>query len=475
MILLTAALVTGLLLTGNRLHPDEALFATLGRLIAQGIDPFLSQTILLVDKPPLFYYTLAAGIAIDWDSEFAARLPGYFAGVLGIALLVRLGSKLWQSDPCGLLTAMFFTSSPFFILFAPTAFSDMLLVMWILASLTAVVEGRWGWGGLLAACALAVKQSALFLFPLIIGFGMVCHGGSGEHYRQVVGAIVRFATSFVLVTISAVIWNETRGSADFWLAGLSTNNPGRLIRLDEVAGRAHAWWGLLRLFTPTTLTTVLLFTGVLAQDMYSLRRPGSRDTLLALLLSSYLAAYLAFHWLVAFPVLDRYLLPMVPLMSLLAGYGARAMVHNQVQLTMLGFLVALLVGIGATKALSGDYPIGGDRGANDGIHEVAAFLSEQPPGSIVYYQSIGWQLSYYMFGSQQVIVHFDGPAALLKDVEVFWRPLDRRFIVLARNESQHEITRALSSAGFTLKSVYESRDRYRLRSFVVYQIAHIHD
>ncbi|MGF1507339.1 MAG: hypothetical protein ACFB51_19765, partial [Anaerolineae bacterium] len=70
------------LLQAGRFHPDEALFATLARLIVQGIDPWLVETSLLVDKPPLFFYALAAGVSLEWGRELPARLPGFFAGMV---------------------------------------------------------------------------------------------------------------------------------------------------------------------------------------------------------------------------------------------------------------------------------------------------------------------------------------------------------------------------------------------------------
>ena len=133
------ALITGILLLGaalriapltdNRMHPDEALFATLGRLIITGQDPWLNQTHLLVDKPPLFYYTTAAGIAVLWTDEMSARLPNLFASIIAIALTYRVARSLWQQQRSAIVSTVLIAVSPFGVAFSPTVFADPQLMM----------------------------------------------------------------------------------------------------------------------------------------------------------------------------------------------------------------------------------------------------------------------------------------------------------------------------------------------------------
>ena len=67
------------------LQPDEALFATWGRVIASGRDPFLIG--VLVDKPPLLFYLQAISFGLlGQDQVFAARVPNLVAGILLIPI-----------------------------------------------------------------------------------------------------------------------------------------------------------------------------------------------------------------------------------------------------------------------------------------------------------------------------------------------------------------------------------------------------
>ncbi|MBL8057080.1 MAG: glycosyltransferase family 39 protein, partial [Anaerolineales bacterium] len=121
---LAGALLRALPLLANRFHPDEALYAYFGRLIASGRDPLLAQVV--VDKPPLAFYLLAGSLGLFGGGELAARLPTYFASLVNLALLFALARRLVGPRPAA-LAAWLLALSPFAILFSVTLFLDPLL------------------------------------------------------------------------------------------------------------------------------------------------------------------------------------------------------------------------------------------------------------------------------------------------------------------------------------------------------------
>jgi 4-amino-4-deoxy-L-arabinose transferase-like glycosyltransferase len=482
-ILLIGASLRFACLTGSRFHPDEALFAALGRLIAAGQDPWLSHTDLLVDKPPLFYYVLAAGISLSWASELAARLPGLFASLISLALVVRLARMLWRSYWSAIFALIVYTLSPFSILFSSTAFADPQLVMWVLASLCAVAAGRWGWAGLLYGLALATKQNALFFTALIVGIGIIRDAGSGGGWKS----LLRFAAAAAIPILLTMAWQMGRtGATSYWSAGVVFNNPGRLARSNEVWTRALALWQWGRYFGGTTFLTGVL--GILLIVFVSLEWANARRKLpgaaAALFITGFLVAYLAVHWLVAFPVLDRYLLPAVPLVALLTGRGMveaarRLRSRLAADLPWLEVPAALLLGVliwPALRAANDAYPVGGDHGAFDGIDQIAEELRALPEGTVVYYQSLGWSLHYYAFDAYVYLAHFDGPGALQSDLDTFGHGgSERRYLVLASWDSEVEILAAVEGAGFCVRQEVVTADRYGQRSFALYQILEPHN
>src|SRR5436190_919038 len=94
--LLVATQLRLLPLLENRFHPDEALYASFARLIVSGRDPLLSSVV--VDKPPLSFYLTALSFLLLGSTEFAARLPNFYASLLSLALLFALARRLYDSS-----------------------------------------------------------------------------------------------------------------------------------------------------------------------------------------------------------------------------------------------------------------------------------------------------------------------------------------------------------------------------------------
>lgn len=472
------------LLTDNRFHPDEALFATLARLVVSGRDPFLSTTSLLVDKPPLFYYIVAGSIALAGGSELAARLPSLFASLISLALAGRLAWQLWRSEAASWLALALLALSPFAVLFSPTVFSDPQFVMWLLASLVAVNAGRWGWGGLLFGLAVATKQNALFFLPLILMVGSVQNIDAGLRWRQVGDWALRFTLTFGLIAALMFVWEAARqGASSFWTAGALINNPGRLARSREVWSRAIEWLGWLHYLTALDWVNVAIAALVIMLAPLEIAlNPRTRGSAGSLAVLAFVIGYLGLHWLVAFPVLDRYMLPLVLLAALLAGRAATLLgriVLNSWSARGPGrpirwlppVMLAAILAWPAWKASSSAYPVGGDHGAFDGIDRAAAYLRQQPLGSVVYYHALGWMMDYYLFDAYLYPTWFEAPAWLTEDLRAFGRADTSRFLVLSKTESQLEILNAVRAAGCEATPVMEPLDRFGGPSVVVYRLS----
>jgi len=487
-LILVGALPRIVLLTANRFHSDEALFATLARLIVSGRDPLLSNTTLLVDKPPVFYYLLAGGIALAGGSEFAARLPGLLASLITLALVARLAWQLWRSQAAALLTLALCAFSPFAILFAPTVFADPQFVMWLLASMVASNAGRWGWGGILFGLAVATKQNALFFLPLALPLGFVQNASADASWRDVWRQARRFALAFALVLALMFVWDLSRsGAASFWMVGARVNNPGRLARSREVLPRALEWIDWLHYLTSLVwLNRVVVFLLIVLAPLEIANQPHTRGAASSLVLLAFVVGYLGFQWLVAFPVLDRYLLPSVPM---IAPLGSRSAVllgevlwlrlaswAEKLKLSLTdshlnwlpAMMLAALLARPAYQAANSIYPVGGDHGTYDGIDQAAAYLRQQPVGSVVYYHALGWVMDYYLFDSYLYLTWFGSPAWLTEDLSVFGGTGPSRFLVLSKLESQVEIHNAIHDAGCSAMPVMEAPDRFGDQSVIVY-------
>ena len=167
-------------LTNYPLHRDEALYGYWAQLIASGRDPLLLSP--WVDKPPLVLYLLAADIRAFGASELALRLPGLIASLL--LVLVTFGfARRAYGVRVALIAAGLLTLSPFAILFAPTAFTDPWLALWLVAAAWAALARRPFLAGLLLGLAVASKQQGVLGVPLVFAL-LIAAGGQEEQEEQ---------------------------------------------------------------------------------------------------------------------------------------------------------------------------------------------------------------------------------------------------------------------------------------------------
>jgi hypothetical protein len=287
--------------------------------------------------------------------------------MLGIALLYRLGRRLYDF-PVGTLSALFLALSPYDLLFARTAFTDSMLVMWMLAALCAVVAGRWFVAGIALGLAFATKQHALFTIPLVVAVGWVCtwqgrgrrsrsHGhfmsvrdnraGSmrlwvrqalqapldGARFRSPAnsspgGLLIRAwnsgllacALGFALPLVGVIAWDAARWAdrPGYWQQSASSYGGLAWAPATEWGERLVEWAGWARYLAGSWGLAVPTALGMGALLVYGWRqRPRDRRTWMDTLLVAYAAGYAIAHTVLRFSIWDRYLLPLAPLVALL--------------------------------------------------------------------------------------------------------------------------------------------------------------
>jgi 4-amino-4-deoxy-L-arabinose transferase-like glycosyltransferase len=403
-----------------RFHPDEALYASFARRMALHGDLLLSDTPL--DKPPLTIAAIALSFSIFGPSEFAARLPALFASILTLAALHALARRLYGSQAGANVTILLLAISPMDLAFAATAFLDPLLTLWLIVAMLAASHDCWRIAGIAFVMALATKQSALLFLPLIAAIGISRMARSGWTWRDIGHRFRRFAITVIIGALLLALWSAARAAPiDFWTLGALNNDPGRLIRANEVLPRLARWLSLLTNVTGFGPLLLLMFVPLLRVIFW--RKPDRR-TLIDVILLSAILVYLLAYWLIAFNTYDRYLHPIGPIALLLIGRamtqpspslydlerGAGGEVHK-----LLLLLTLILMLPYTLTALRGDLDIGGDRGQHTGIDRLAATLNTLPHGSVVYDYWLGWELGYYLEHQPAVQVIFQSsPQALAR-------------------------------------------------------------
>ena len=462
----------------NRFHSDEALYGYWGLLIANWRDPGLVG--VPVYKPPLLPYAVAAAQGILGDSEFSVRMPGLVSGLLLVPLAAALARTLYRDNHAALAAAICVAFSPFAILFSATAFTDLPMMALGLMACVAAARGKPLWAGLLAGLSFASKQPGLAWLPLIIAL----------QYLNLdvprVKPLLLIVGSWLSVTGLVAAWNLWRvaqGAEGFWGLGVSGYGGLRFIWPQELGARLSGWIDLSGYLFVSPVVNGLLLTGlpVLVERAF-VTAHGTRRALVDLLLVSFVLAYGLLHWLWAFPIWDRYLLPLLPILAILAGRilallaswlgrvaGRQSPVVGRLSTVVCHVLmVAFLVSPAWAAALS-QYPVGGDHGAYDGIDKVADYLNGLPEGTVVYQHWLGWEYDYYLFGGPISIAYWPTPAWLAGDVQAFGAR-SPRYVAFPSWESSVRVEQALAEVGFELGPVLTTTRRDGHVSFVVYRI-----
>ncbi len=485
----------------HRLHPDEALYGYWGLLILSGRDPWLVS--VPVYKPPLLPYLMAGSLALVGRSELAVRLPGLAAGLATVGLMGRLGRRLYGASLVGLVAAAVVALSPLSFLLSATGFTDPLMVALGVAGCVAAAEGRAGQAGVFTGLSFATKQTGLVWLPPV-ALLVVASGG-----RKAATRLMRGVVGFLAVAGLVAGWDRVRvaqGAESFWQAGVVGYGGLRLIWPMEWSGRLAAWMGWLQYLLGSALPDGLLVVGGAALVVRGIRR---RDwpALFDLALAGFCLLYLLVHWLWAFPVWDRYLLPLVVPAGLLlgrvvveaarlmgaglrhpypppgspqagrdreGGEGRGAPPSSQRRLRIALSLVTAACLVAATfPALAGRVPVGAGLPAYDGIEQVAAFLMERSEGSVLYHHWLGWNYHFYLFDGPLYLAYWPTPAWLARDVQAFGER-EPRYIVFPAWESPARVEAALAEVGYRLEPVFVVEEGGE-RQFVVYQVSVMRD
>ncbi len=269
-----------------------------------------------------------------------------------------------------------------------------------------------------------------------------------------------------------------RSGLPFWVQQTINYGDIRLAYTDELGPRLMGWLS----FLPYFFGPIVGLIGLMGLPSLLRASPRARWLLLWLL------AMLALHWLLDFPIWDRYFLLLVPIAALVLGQaigqlvdwvsdhlvtsemphaaGGVSPLHPSTLLILATVtIVALPFSVAAAES---QYPIGGDHGANDGIDQVAAFLKTLPSGTVLYDHWLAWELGYYVGEGFVYVSYFDTPAALQDDLRVFGGA--NRYVIFPGQESPDRVNAAIKEVGYTLSSVFTTQNRFGQTSFTIFKI-----
>ena len=394
-------------------HQDEAIYSFWARY-GHHVDPLFLT--VWPDKPPIYLWLLGGTFHLLGATPAAARFLNIFLSTLTIAVVAAL-ARTWWGARAGVLAALFLALNPFAISFAPTTFTDPLLVLAGMLALLAAVRRRCFWAGLWLGVAIMTKQQGLLFAPLVAAFSLYASRSPGDLLRRTAALLA----GLLLIVAPILYWDSLRWAVapSSWDLGVRNAAGFALAAPALWPARAQGWlelggyllgggwlWGLA--------LALLLMLGVL-------RWRGVRRSALnpapVLWLALWGGALLALHIITTVQVWDRYLLPLAPIVALLLAFavetvltaGAVSKPHISAspgraiwKAYLLAALLALVLAWPAFQAAQGRLPIGGDHGAYSGLDDVTAWLNARTDAAPVLYQrNLGWHFQFYLFAALQ--------------------------------------------------------------------------
>ena len=454
-----------------RFHPDEALFATFARNAAVQGDWLLAGNL---DKPPLALYASALGMALFgvqpmangvldlnvYTGEFAARLPSTLAGVVWVAVMMALANRLYHRNSFALWAGLLAACSPLAVLFSASAFTDGWLLLWLTTALWAASGGRWVGSGVCLALAFATKQQGLVYLPLAAGLGWALHGWS---WRLAAGLLAPVGAGIALVAF----WDSLRvGSPSLFELAAANNAPDGLVPASDLTQRAGQWLNYGRgLFGPASALFALLIGAFTLRSLF--RRPYTRRMKADFVLLIFVLVYTLAHLLIAFNIYDRYWLPLLPPLTLLAvragmwAYTVLSRLIMQAELQLVAVVMALVLVAAGIDASAGNPGAAGGAGDSfvpqPAVDDAAAWLAAQHVGAVVYDRWLGWQLGYYLGAWSDKRLTYFPDAAALTSAALALDERESRFLPVPAAADAEAWLESLMAAGFGVETAAEVR------------------
>jgi 4-amino-4-deoxy-L-arabinose transferase-like glycosyltransferase len=482
-LLISAALRIHALGQDVRFHPDEALYTNFARTAVVHGEWWLPGPL---DKPPLSIYLSGISIhlfashtigyqVVDVDlraGEFAARLPNIYVSMMLVALTYALSKSLfrredpmWSSGTSVYIPPLIIALSPYMIVFSASAFTDLLMVTLGVAALVAANRRKdpaWSsaWSGVFLALSIASKPQGIFFVPLAIVVMWATHNLS---WRR----LLRLSTTLVIGMVILFYWDGLRPETSIF--ALADAN----YVMEQTIASPGEWWPRLLewleygqwLLGPGLITVILVIFGLSAAVI--------RRQRIDLVLAGFVMVYWLVHWLGGFNIYDRYLLPLVPVLALLAGRGTPIIRRQD---TMWSFTTpihvittfsVLWMALIAYMAAGWHIDLGRDHYPLDREGEIimlADYLNDKPLGAIIYDRWLGWEMGYYLGAwSDKRHVHYPTEQALAEDALQNPDTAPRYFIARTDTDVMSWLD-TLQNAGFLVV------EDYRTEAFISYQL-----
>lgn len=397
------------------LREDEAVYGTWALHFLREDPLFLT---LWPDKPPLYIWSLSGTFALFGVTEWSARWLNVAISTLTIPLVAQIARRIW-GDSAALFATAAVALNPYAISFAPTAYTDPLLLLTGALALYAALAAAPFRAGIGLGLALMTKQHGLLFLPLIVGVLAQQQGKQQNMGKRGAPSLwLSAALGAGMITLPIVFWDSLRwGVAPSpWDLGARNYRVLTVLPPPLWLDRLRDWSVWLRYLVGFEWMVACVLTGLslaflgkahlrfrLLFSVHEWMRRSSAAWLTVLLLL-WLAGFITLHVVISVEIWDRYLLSALLPLALLTG-GLAGALYERVspvgQRLLLNLWIVFLIPA-ALQASRAHIPVGGDHGALTGLHEALDWLGTENDRTpyILYHHHLGAQYRFYLHEQQ---------------------------------------------------------------------------
>lgn len=327
------------------LDPDEPVYAETAREMLQTGD-FLSPRIFgdfWYDKPPMYYWLVAASQFVFGDNEFAARFPaGLMAGAT--ALMLYVSATRVFGERAGFWSALVLTSCLQFFYMGKAAVTDTTLLFFMTGAVLSFLHRRYWLMYVCMALATVTKGPIGIVFPgAIIFLYLLFMGQLREILRM---HVLRGLLLYFLIACPWYYAMYTVHGSEFIDTFLGFHNITRFTT-PEHANRVTFWY-----YFPVLILGMFPWTGLLFQSIRASVSDSRIDDMRNLMLMHVWWVFVFLFFTVCKTKLVSYVLPMFPPLAVIVGWNiARMQLKQRHNTTFFSWmagsgLIFLLLGAG---------------------------------------------------------------------------------------------------------------------------------
>ena len=327
-----ALIIAGIILFANLggfplFDPDEPVYAETGREMLQFHD-FVSPRIYgqyWYDKPPMYYWLVAASFQAIGDGEFAARLPSAICALGCVAAVFRFGAEAFGLRG-GLFSALILATSAEFIYLGKAAVTDMTLTFFLTMSMLSFCRREYLKFFFFAGLATVTKGPIGILFPIAAALPALFLPGDFVVIRR--SRILLGGLIYAIVAVPWYFWMWRLHGAAFIDTFIGFHNITRFTTPEHPEGAV--WW----YFIPVLILGFFPWTAILVQAVWkSLFAPFSRSSVFevslgysgprlqaVLIFLNLWAAIVFIFFSISQTKLVSYIMPLYPPLALICGW-----------------------------------------------------------------------------------------------------------------------------------------------------------